>query len=376
MLSKKKIIFNASCTLNTPAGISRYCKELSYFIKNFKNFDTFFFLKDRILKNIPDYNLSTNLDFKKYFRKIPFSYQIKFYLEKKNFVSLIRNKNFNIYHETNLILKPFNGTKIITVFDLSWDLYEKFHPKERVDFLKTNFRKSISSADAIITISNVVKKDLENLHGISSKKIFVTHLGYSKYFSQSISEKKSQEFFEKFKLNKNNYFLTISTLEPRKNLISAIEAYSRLDIDKNLFHYVIVGSLGWDYNEILKKINNTPGVKLISNPTYTELALLMQNQKAHLYPSFSEGFGLPVLESMSLGKPVIASAIEVIKEVAKNSVLFINPKSVNDIKKSLEIVLTDNKLISKLSLKGKKRSKDFSWEKCAKQTSEVYLKFI
>ena len=376
MLSKKKIIFNASCTLETPAGISRYCKELSYFIKKFKNFDTFFFLRDRLLKNIPEYNPLINFDLKKYFRKIPFSYQIKYYLEQKNFASLIENRNFNIYHETNLILKPFNGARILTVFDLSWDLYEKFHPKERVNFLKNNFRKSISSADAIITISNVVKKELENLYGIDSKKIFVTHLGYSKYFLRSISEKKSREFFEKFKLNKNNYFLTISTLEPRKNLVSAIEAYSRLDIDKNFFHYVIVGSLGWDYNEILKKINNTEGVKLIINPTRTELILLMQNQKAHLYPSFSEGFGLPVLESMSLGKPVVASAIKVIKEVAKNSVLFINPKSVNDIKKSLETVLTDKKLVSALGLKAKKRSKDFSWEKCAKQTSEVYLKFI
>lgn len=373
---KKKIIFNASSTLDTPAGISKYCRELSFFFKESKSFDIFFFLKNKISKNIPNYKPLNKFDYKKYFRQFPMSYKIRFHLENFFFSSFTEKKNFRIYHETNLILKPFKGTRIITVFDLSWELYEKFHPKERVNFLKNNFRKSLLSADGIITISNVVKKDLEKLYDISSKKIFVTHLGSSEYFLKHISEKNNKDILEKFNLKKNNYFLTVSTLEPRKNLLNAIEAYSRLDIDKFFFNYVIVGSLGWDYDKILKKINDTPGVKLITDITEIELTCLMQNQKAQLYPSFSEGFGLPVLESMSLGKPVIASAIDVIKEVAKNTVLFINPYSVNDIKKSLEIVLTNKELVKNLGLKAKERSKDFSWKKCANQTKNVYLKFI
>ena len=94
---KKKIIFNASCTLDTPAGIGKYCRELSFFFKESKSFDIFFFLKNKISKNIPNYKPLNKFDYKKYFRQFPMSYKIRFHLENFFFSSFTKKKNLQSF---------------------------------------------------------------------------------------------------------------------------------------------------------------------------------------------------------------------------------------------------------------------------------------
>jgi len=185
------------------------------------------------------------------------------------------------------------------------------------------------------------------------------------------------ELAAKFGISQN-YLLFVGTLQPRKNITRLIEAFALLRrkeafASSNL-QLVIVGKKGWNYEEILsspEKFGVKDEVKFLDFVSNDDLALLYQHAQLFAWPSLYEGFGLPVLEAMGHGCPVVTSNVSSLPEAGGEAALYVNPTDVVDIADKLEKVLTDKKLRSSMIVKGKTHIMKFSWEKAAKETLTV-----
>lgn len=364
----KRVVLNSSSIYNSIiGGINRYSFELFKSISKNNEF---------LISRYPTFNSfedKKKLRYLNFLRNLPLAYFLKKYYEEKKFKKFTSSENkFDIYHETNFIFKPFNNKKILTVYDLSWISNPEFHPKKRVLFMEKYFEKSLRQASAIIAISNYVKKDIIEIFNISEKKIFITHLGCTSSFRKDLKESHVQNFLKIKNLKKNSFLLLISTLEPRKNIINTIKAYNNLSLDKSELPLVIVGTPGWKYDKILELINSTKGVVHFKNITDEELNILLFSQKFCIFNSFSEGFGLPIIESMNFSKPVITSNNSSMKEIAQNFAILNDPNDIEGLTKKMTQLIKDDDLYSLYSEKSLKRSADFSWDDCGKKTLDVY----
>jgi glycosyltransferase involved in cell wall biosynthesis len=186
-----------------------------------------------------------------------------------------------------------------------------------------------------------------------------------------------QELQTKYGISKD-FVLFVGTLQPRKNIIRLIEAFSKLLKDKKYqespLQLVIVGKKGWQYDEILdspKKFGIDNKVKFLDFVPDEDLIMLYKNALCFAWPSLYEGFGLPILEAMKMGCPVITSNVSSMPEAGGDAALYVDPENVDDIAKKLSDVVSDPKLRQDMVEKGKKQVQKFSWEKTARQTLQI-----
>ncbi len=171
------------------------------------------------------------------------------------------------------------------------------------------------------------------------------------------------------------FILFVGTLQPRKNIVRLIEAYSKLVAQsKKVPQLVIVGKKGWLYEDILsapKRFGVEKGVIFLEFVPDSDLALLYRNALCFVLRSLYEGFGLPILEAMRYGCPVVTSNVSSLPEAAGDAAVYIDPNNTEDIAQKLKLVISDLKLREELIEKGKKQVQKFSWEKAAKETLEI-----
>ena len=177
---------------------------------------------------------------------------------------------------------------------------------------------------------------------------------------------------EKYKINKK-YILFVGTLQPRKNIVRLIEAFSKIHHQQQL-NLVIVGKKGWMYEEILeapKQYGIENQIKFLEFVPDEDLSLLYKNALCFVLPSLYEGFGLPVLEAMTQGCPVITSNVSSLPEAGGDAALYVNPEDVDEIAAKMQSLVKDEELRKTLIEKGYKQVKKFSWEKAARETLKV-----
>jgi len=183
-----------------------------------------------------------------------------------------------------------------------------------------------------------------------------------------------ERIFQKFMLQKP-YILFVGTLEPRKNISRIIEAFLKLRNNDETFPYTLVlaGGKGWNNKEIFTALEEAgPWVRYFGPISHEDKIALMSHATAFVWPSLWEGFGLPVLEAMALGVPVVTSNTTSIPEVVGDAALCVDPTSVTSLVDALQKVLYDKELRKELSQKGTKRAQDFTWKKAAEETLKVY----
>ena len=265
---------------------------------------------------------------------------------------------------------------IIVVHDLV-----SFLPKNKKHNVKARIIEKIflklacKRAKYIVAISQSTKNDLTSFLKIKSDKIKVIYPSYS----------------SKFKLNKNyvlsgalnkynlpkNFILFIGTLEPRKNIITLIEAFHDLIVNYKITEYklVVVGKKGWHYEDIFKKVEE---LNLKSKIIFTgyvrgkDLSFLYCAAICFVYPSLHEGFGLPVLEAMACGCPVVASNVSSLPEVAGEAAFLFNPYSSKELSNALNGILTDYSLRSKMKQAGLEQVQKFSWTRTAQSIIKLW----
>lgn len=286
-------------------------------------------------------------------------------------------KRIDVFFSPTHYIPRFSPVKaIVTIFDLSFLHFPEMFKKDDLWKL-TNWTKfSIQNAAHIITISNFSKKDIETSYHINKDKITVAYPGFNKNIFKSVQSANSA--LKKYKI-KDPYIIYIGTIQPRKNLVRLMEAIAKVE-DIQL---VVVGKHkgegkeGWMYQETLdtpKKLGIEDRIKFVGYVPTEDLPNLLSGAIAFIQPSLWEGFGIPVLEAMACGVPVLVSNVSSLLEVVGEAGLTFDPYSIDQIEQAIRVVVADKKLRQKLSKLGLIQAKNFSWEKMAKTVLKVFEK--
>lgn len=266
---------------------------------------------------------------------------------------------------------------VITLHDVSFLRYPEFFSKEIYLRLKLSLPYSIRKAKKIITVSEFSKKEIMEFYRIDEKKIDVIYNGISEIFKPVDAEK---GILNKYGITKP-YILSVSNLQPRKNLSRLIKAFVSLLKSNEKFPYtlVIVGRRLWLYNEIFSEIRNSPYKERIVLTDYVpekDLVYLYNCADVFVYPSLYEGFGLPVLEAMACGCPVVTSNVSSLPEISGSAAFPVDPYNIDAIAKAILTVITNTYLKERLRAEGLKQSQKFSWKNTAEKTLEVYEQIL
>lgn len=279
-----------------------------------------------------------------------------------------------------LLPRTDNAKKIITVYDLVLRIMPETMPFYRVKMLELYLKYSLNEADAIIAISESTKKDITEHYGISSDKITVTHLGVDRgVFRPDVGQGTINSVKEKYSIS-GDYILYLGTIEPRKGIDRLLKAFltvkSRFGKPVKL---VLAGGIGWKVSELVKQIRSlADGGDLIytGHVSDSEAAALYNGAKVFVFPSRYEGFGIPVLEAMSCGCPVITAGCSSLPEVAGEAGILFDGDDNEALVEAMLRVLDEDALRKSMSEKGLERSRLFSWEKTAEATRKVYEKVL
>lgn len=264
---------------------------------------------------------------------------------------------------------------IVTIHDLSYLHFPELFRKE--DLLQlTNWSKySIEKSAHIIVPSKSTKDDIVKNYGVRPDKITVTYEGYNSDLFKPASKQNVQKAKQKYKIA-GEYLIFIGTLQPRKNIVRLIEAFSKM-ADKKI-SLVVVGKKGWIYDEILlksKELNIEKRVIFTDFVPDEDLSGLISGAKVYVNPSLWEGFGIPVIEAQACGTPVAVSNTSSLPEIVGDSAVLFDPENTNSIASRIEKVIVSEKLSKDLVQKGFKNIERFSWDKCARETLAVLQKF-
>jgi glycosyltransferase involved in cell wall biosynthesis len=367
---KHKLLIDSISLLSSHTGIGRYTYNIANELKNQDNFDIEYFYGYYSKKLINNSSKVSNLKS----IVVKNSYIKKIARKLLMLLSKIIAPHYDIYWQPNFIPNNFiKAKKIVTsVHDFSFILYKDFHPKERIEYFENNFFKNIYKSDMIITGSNFSKQEIIDRLGFEASKIEVIYHGI---------DHKLFKVYDDLDINidlPKRFIFCVGSIEPRKNLLGLLKAYNLLDKNiKEKYKLVLAGFKGWENKEIMQLIKqNEDYIKYLGYISDKELAKVYNLTKLFIYPSFYEGFGLPVAEAMACGTPVITSNVSSLPEVGGDAVVYVDPNDIEDIKQKIMMVLNDEDLQKQMIQKGLKRAKEFTWEKSAKKHMEVFYKVL
>jgi glycosyltransferase involved in cell wall biosynthesis len=293
----------------------------------------------------------------------------------------IRRHSLELFHGTNYDIPLWRQcATVLTIHDLSHLLHPETHEKRSVNRARRRLPIMARAADGIITPTESVRREVCEFLKASPEKVFAIPEAARSCF-RPLAFAETEEVRRRLGVG-DDFLLTVGTLEPRKNLGVLIDAFAEVARARPLrkTKLVIAGGRGWLSGPLFSAIERSPVRQRIVLTDYLhdeELRALYASCQAFIYPSLYEGFGLPPLEAMACGAPVIVSNISALKETAGEVARFFDPQSVGDLAKNvLELLDDDNSENSetrhKLSVVGQRRAAEFSWERTASETLKVY----
>jgi len=278
-------------------------------------------------------------------------------------------------------LHPFSPVKfkakyIATIHDLTPLISSDWFPE--LHSLKFRFiiKRTTERADKIIADSISTKKDIIEFFDYPEENIEVVYLASDEIYKPVEDKEEIAEIRKKYGISRK-YILFVGTIEPRKNLIRLLSVFEKLKIKFKEYQLVIVGQVGWMSEKFFEKLKNLPenvkkDIILTGYIPKEDMVYLYNDSELFIYPSLYEGFGLPVLEAMSCGVPVITSNISSLPEVGGDACIYVNPYDEEDILYKIEKVLDNEEIKKEMRKKGLERAKLFNWEKTAENTLKVY----
>ncbi|MGD9347096.1 MAG: glycosyltransferase family 1 protein [Candidatus Aminicenantes bacterium] len=280
----------------------------------------------------------------------------------------------DLVHSPTPLILPSRGKQIVTVYDLCFLEYPHLSDDESRRIFSSGIEHSLQKADAIFTISNFSASQILKRFSVLKDKIHVTHLGIDQTFWRDFSEEETARIASKFNLPES-FLLFVGAQEPRKNIGHLIEALRIVHDRLRRIPLVLVGKGGRDSAYLSDKIHTCNLEQWVHMTGYLddlELRSVYRLASAFVFPSLCEGFGLPLLEAMACGTPVIASRVAAIPEICQEAALFFDPEQPEDMAEKILSVLEDQDLREDLVGRGEKRILDFSWESTAQQTLSIY----
>lgn len=262
---------------------------------------------------------------------------------------------------------------VVTIHDLAYRYFPQYFPKK--DLLKLKFfaNLAVKNADRIIAVSDSTKKDILKFYqGCTENKIKVIHHGFdAEIFQKEISLIKSESFLTSYNLKLKTYLLYIGAIQPRKNLEILVESFEKIKANFPQIKLVIAGEKAWMWEGIMERISSSEfrdDIIMTGGISFKSLPILYKNAKIFVFPELYAGFGIPVLEAMASGIPVISANNSSLSEVGGDAAEYFNATSSVELSEKIKKLLKDEKFCQSLIEKGKARAESFSWEKCARET--------
>lgn len=275
----------------------------------------------------------------------------------------------------NITTLPEDIPTVLTLHDLSWFFYPQFYSK-KMQWWHTATRphELIRKSRALIVPSLSTKRDVERVFNLPSEKIHVIAHGVSELFQPNM-QASDHGVRSRFKLPKR-FVVFVGTIEPRKNLLALIEGVREYrEKTRDDLHLVIVGRWGWKSHRLRRRLWKRDARGWIHHLDRIEdkdIPAIYRSAEATIFPSIYEGFGLPVLESLASGTPLITSHTSSLPEVSGDAAIYIDPYNSRDITQALQGLLGSSTLQKQLRERGLERAQRFSWHKAASETLRVF----
>lgn len=288
---------------------------------------------------------------------------------------LLKQGNGAVYHSPNYFLAAYDGPSVATVHDLSIHHFPETHPAARRRYFNLAFERSLRRADHLITDAESVRQELVADYGVAADRITAIPLGVASQFRPH-SGNELTPALSRHGLAEGRYLLSVGTLEPRKRLEQLITAFSALpEALRSQFPLVLIGSSGWlnDRIQPLMERGRAQGwLRYLGFVPQQDLPALYAGARAFAMVSIYEGFGLPILEAMASGVPVLTSDRSSLPEVANGAALLVNPNDVAAIQVQLGRLLEDEQWRSEAVTRGLVRAGELTWSRCVQKTAAVY----
>lgn len=283
----------------------------------------------------------------------------------------LKKDNVDIFHGLSNEI-PFgirkSGVKsVVTIHDLIFVRYPELYPAIDRFFYQQKFRYACENADAVVAVSQQTKDDIMEFYKIPSERIRVIYQDCQSSFHHKVDNPSILTIRSKYSLNKP-YIICVSSFSERKNQKRLVEAFQQICLDD--YELVLVGGKSKYAEEIAQ--TSPKNIRILYGVPSADLPALYQGASLCVYPSFFEGFGIPIVEALHSGIPVVAATGSCLEEAGGEGALYANPLDVNDLSDKIRQVLTNDSLRNELILKGKEYIKQFSAENIAGQLVELY----
>ena len=288
----------------------------------------------------------------------------------------VNQLHLDVCHFTNSVAPLWIGCpSVLTIHDMTLWLYPSFHPRRRLLSMRPIIPLATRQASAIITVSQSAKEDIVRILDVPPEKVKVIYEAPGSEF-RPMNGSADLAFAKKIFDLPKEFILHVGTLEPRKNLVRLLEAFTELRIKGAMKHHLVfVGKPGWGFSDIFAAVEDLGIQRYVSFLDYVPsrwLAAIYNLADVLIYPSLYEGFGLPIVEAMASGTPVITSPNGALREIAADAAAFVQPEQAASIAETLLQVLSNKALQSELAAKGLARAAAFSWEQTARETLLLY----
>jgi len=285
-----------------------------------------------------------------------------------------RYRNY-IYHSPNYALPPFPGLRVSTIHDLSVIRFPEFHPRERVNHLLRLFPKILRRCDLVLTDSEFSRQEILEAFRLPEDRVKTVYLGVDPAYYPRLHEPLAARLGV-YGLQPGRYLLSVGTIEPRKNLLGLIQAYEALpDAIKREYPLVLVGNPGWHSQEIHARMRAGQSAGWLIYLNYVreaDLPVIYAGARLFVCVSLYEGFGLPVLEAMATGIPVICSNLASLPEVGGQAAWLVDPLCQEEITAAMSLLLSDTRRHAALAARGPIQASRFGWDKTVANTLDAY----
>jgi glycosyltransferase involved in cell wall biosynthesis len=361
--------------LRFETGVGTYIKNLLFSLSNI-DMDNDYYLfsssfKQRFLPSkIPILN---KMHFRDFHYPVTLLNFLWYKLERPTMDSFFKTR-LDLTHSATPLICPTKGKTIITVHDLFFMDFPYKANKEARKFFYKKIHRTLQDSNGVIVVSHFIKNQILDRFKIDEKKLKVIYHGVDPEFTSDVSLEEVHSFRNSHSLP-SRIIVFVGAMEPRKNLLNLIEAFKIVHNKEPDVSLVLAGKKGSDFPHLKKRIDKNKlnaWVRILDYLSFRKLKCLYRTGTVFVFPSYSEGFGLPLLEAMTSGMPVASSRRTALPEIAGDAALYFDPDQPEEMAAQILQFLQSEDLREKFIELGRKRAKGFDWQKTAERTLDFY----
>ncbi|MDA8153518.1 MAG: glycosyltransferase [Acidithiobacillus sp.] len=375
-----RVAIEASTLHGAKAGIGHYAATMSQQLASAPGVELRYFTAQEYAKLPPHPTGLLTRQKPRWRQRIPMGRQVQYQLQRWRLAQLSQNWHPDLVFGPNFIVPPTDAPSVLVIHDLSHLRYPETHPPERVAFLKRQLRPAIARSSAVVVDSHFTEQEVLSYFPEAAGRLHVIYPGLEPRMAVPPSTAVETALNALLKGDDRRFFLFLSTLEPRKNLAGLLAAYTALPaVIREAHPLVLVGQMGWqesNFAAVLTGMVERGEVRMLGYLRDELLPALYRRALALVYPSLYEGFGLPPIEAMATGCPVLVANVSSLPEVCGDAALYCDPLDVGSITAGMRRLAEDDALCARLAAAGPARAALYSWEDAATQVLEVMREVV